>query len=77
MSLRNATVHGSQGAREEVEEMLRQRDSFCSIEAFIESANLDRDFKAALWLLAWSEQDYLKRRGIINEAFVVAGQARG
>ena len=77
MPLRDATVPGSTGAREQVEEMLRRRDPFGSIEAFIESADLDPDFKAALWLLAWSEQGYLKRRGIINEALVVAAQARG
>ena len=49
-------------------EMLRLGDSFHSIEAFLDSADLDPDSKAALWLLAWSEQGRLKRRGIINEA---------
>lgn len=77
MLLRDETVRGFKGARGEVEEMLRRRDPFGSIEAFIESVDLDPDFKAALWLLAWSEQDYLKRKGIINEAFVAAAQARG
>jgi hypothetical protein len=57
-------------AREQVEEMLRRRDPFDSIEAFIESADLEPDVKSGLWLLAWSEQAHLRWRGAL------AGTAR-
>jgi hypothetical protein len=60
-----ASVHGLPTAREQVEEMLRRRDPFNSIEAFIDSADLEPDIKSGLWLLAWSEQTHLRRRGFL------------
>jgi hypothetical protein len=60
-----ASVHDLPAARGQVEEMLRRRDPFNSIEAFIDSADLDPDVKSGLWLLAWSEQGQLRRRGFL------------
>lgn len=77
MAMRDVTVHGPHGEREQVEEMLRHRAPFDSIEAFIDTANLDPDTKSALWLLAWSEQGQQKRRGIINEALTATAQPQG
>ena len=71
------TVHDPPGAREQVEEMLRRRDPFGAIEAFIDSAELHPDTKAALWLLAWSEQSQLVRRGIVREALTATAPPRG
>lgn len=70
-------MHDPSTAREQVEEMLRRRDPFSSIEAFIDSAGLDPDTKAALWLLAWSEQGHLKRRGIVREALNATARPQG
>jgi hypothetical protein len=77
MALHDATVQDLPEAREQVEEMLRRRDPFPSIEAFLDSADLDPDAKAALWLLAWSEQGHLQRRGVINEAITAMARPRG
>jgi hypothetical protein len=57
--------------------MLRRRDPFNSIEAFIDSADLDPDRKAALWLLAWSEQGHLTRRGIVGAALAATSRPQG
>ena len=43
--------------------MLHRHPPFNSIEALINSTDLEPDLKAALWLLAWSEQEHTKRRG--------------
>jgi hypothetical protein len=77
MALRNFGVHDPHGAREHVEEMLRRHDPFNSIEAFIDSAELHADVKAALWLLAWSEQSYLSRSWIVREALAAATRPQG
>ena len=77
MALPDRTVHDPPRAREQVEKMLRRRDPFHSIEAFVDSADLDPDAKAALWLLAWSEQGQLKRRAILNEALIATMRPKG
>ena len=77
MALGHLTRHDYPAAREQVEEMLRRRDPFQSIEAFINSAYLDPDMKAALWLLAWSEQAHLTRKGIVRDALAAAGRPQG
>jgi hypothetical protein len=77
MALRKVTVHDPPGARKQVEKMLRHRDPFHSIEAFLDSADLDPDAKSALWLLAWSEQGQLKRRAIISEVLTAATRPQG
>lgn len=77
MASRKVTVHDPLRAREQVEEMLRRHDPFNSIEAFINSADLAPDAEAALWLLAWSEQGHLKRRGIVREALTATAQPQG
>lgn len=71
------TSHHPLEPREQVEEMLRRRDPFTAIESFLDSADLDPDTKAALWLLAWSEQGHLKRRGIIREALTATARPYG
>ena len=62
---------------DEVEEMLRRRDPFQAIETFIDSVDLDPDAKAALWLLAWSEQGPLRRRMIVREALTATTRPQG
>jgi hypothetical protein len=44
--------------------MLRRHDPFESIEAFIDAADLEPHQASGLWLLAWSEQAHLRRRGL-------------
>jgi hypothetical protein len=73
----NITVHDPPGPRAQVEEMLRRRDPFNSIEAFINSTDVDPDLKAALWLLAWSEQSHMKRRALVREALIATTRAQG
>lgn len=68
-----ATVHDFPATREQVEEMVRRRDPFNSIEAFIDSTDLDSDVKSALWLVAWSEQGHLRRRGTVREVLAAPG----
>ena len=73
MATRKAIVHDFPATREQVEEMLRRRDPFTSIEAFIDSTDLDSDVKSALWLVAWSEQGHLRRRGALREILAAPG----
>ena len=40
-----------------VEQMVREGRSFRDVEAYVERATLADDQKAALWLLAWVEQE--------------------
>ena len=44
-------------AQDEVEVLLYDRCPFDQIEAVIDALRLSDEQKAALWLLAWSEQD--------------------
>jgi hypothetical protein len=64
-TVRDQGIHDLAAAREQVEEMLRRRDPFNSIEAFIDRVNLEPDVKSGLWLLAWSELSQLRRRGFV------------
>jgi hypothetical protein len=45
---------GFEACQDKVEAMMRVGESFRSVEAAIEGANIAADEKAALWLLAWS-----------------------
>jgi hypothetical protein len=49
-------------AQREVEALLARRHPFGEIEAWIDSLPLTDDQRAALWLLAWAEQDDRTRR---------------
>ena len=42
---------------EQVEAMMEQGMPFACVEDLIDAAQLSRDHKAALWLLAWSLRD--------------------
>ena len=51
-----------------VEGMIAERRPFEEIEERIESFPLPDDQRAALWLLAWAEQDARTRRRVTTEA---------
>ena len=61
----------------EVERMLSRRCSFGVIEDRINGMTESDDLKAALWLLAWSEQAASARRRTINEALTLANCPQG
>jgi hypothetical protein len=53
--------------RDEVERRVSAGEPFSRIETMIESADVTDDGKAALWLLAWSEQPKRVRRSIVTD----------
>ena len=57
--------------------MLSERYSFDVIEDRIETMTATDDLKAALWLLAWSNQAVANRDRTINEALTLASRPRG
>jgi hypothetical protein len=61
----------------EVERMLSQRCPFDVIEDRINRMTESDDLKAALWLLAWSEQAVIERRRTVNEALTLASRPQG
>jgi hypothetical protein len=63
--------------RREVERMLSQRCSFGVIEDRIDRMAVTNDLKAALWLLAWSDQAAADRRRTIVEALILASRPQG
>jgi hypothetical protein len=63
--------------RREVEQMLSARRSFEVIEDRIDRMAVTDDLKAALWLLAWSDQAATERRRTIIEALTLASQPQG
>jgi hypothetical protein len=63
--------------KREVERMLSERYSFDVIEDRIERMTATDDLKAALWLLAWSNQAVANRDRTINEALTLASRPRG
>ena len=78
MEPHNVTLkEGGPDAQEQVEAMLHRGDPFNSIEAFINSTDDDPDLKAALWLLAWSEQSHMERRKLVREALAATRRAQG
>jgi hypothetical protein len=64
-------------AKREVERMLSQRCSFGVIEDRIDRMAATDDLKAAVWLLAWSDQAVADRHRTIDEALMLASQPRG
>jgi hypothetical protein len=63
--------------KREVERMLSERRSFGLIEDRIDRMAVTDDLKAALWLLAWSDQAVADRRRTIDEALIVATRPQG
>ena len=63
--------------KREVERMLSERSSFGVIEDRIDRMAVTNDLKAALWLLAWSDQAAADRRRTIDEALMLASKPRG
>jgi hypothetical protein len=57
--------------------MLSERYSFDVIEDRIETMTATDDLKAALWLLAWSNQAVANRDRTINEALTLASRPQG
>ena len=55
-----------------VEQMVREGRSFHDVESYVTRATLTDDEKAALWLLAWAEQERGAQRRLAKEtlAFV-------
>ncbi len=65
-------------AQREVEAMIAVHRLFDKIEERIESLPLPEEQRAALWLLAWAEQDARTRRRVASEALAfVAGSYGG
>jgi len=61
----------------EVERMISERCSFGVIEDCIDRMTATDDLKAALWLLAWSEQAAADRHRTIREALTLAACPQG
>ncbi len=57
--------------------MLLERCPFGVIEDRIDRMAVTNDMKAALWLLAWSDQVTANRHRTINEALMLASQPQG
>ncbi len=53
---------------DELDELLADRTRFGPIEDWIEDQPIDGDSKAALWLVAWSEQPRAQRREMVAPA---------
>jgi hypothetical protein len=63
--------------RREVEQMLTAQCPFGVIEDRIDGMAVTNEMKAALWLLAWSDQATANRHRTINEALMLASQPQG
>lgn len=54
-----------------VEQMVRERRSFHDVEDYVARATLTDDEKAALWLLAWAEQERGAQRRLAKETLAL------
>ena len=54
-----------------VEQMVREGRSFHDVESYVTRATLTDDEKAALWLLAWAEQERGARRRLAKETLAL------
>jgi hypothetical protein len=52
----------------ELERRLSAGEAFPEIEDWVDDIGASDDVKAALWLLAWSEQEHTTQRRVICEA---------
>ncbi|MBV9168243.1 MAG: hypothetical protein JO321_09400 [Solirubrobacterales bacterium] len=60
----------------ELERRLTAGETFPAIEDWVEDISASQDVKAALWLLAWSEQEPLVQRRVVREALGHLAHAR-
>lgn len=61
----------------ELERRLHAGEAFPLIEDWVEDIPVAEDLKAALWLLAWSEQERGTQRRVAREALAHLGAAAG
>ena len=54
-----------------VEQMVREGRSFHDLESYVARATLTDDEKAALWLLAWAEQERGAQRRLAKETLAL------
>ena len=54
-----------------VEQMVREGRSFHDVESYVARATLTDDEKAALWLLAWAEQERGAQRRLAKETLAL------
>ena len=54
-----------------VEQMVREGRSFHDVESYVTRATLTDDEKAALWLLAWAEQERGAQRRLAEETLAL------
>ena len=54
-----------------VEQMVREGRSFHDVESYVTRATLTDDEKAALWLLAWAEQERGAQRRLAKETLAL------
>ena len=54
-----------------VEQMVREGRSFHDVESYVARATLPDDEKAALWLLAWAEQERGAQRRLAKETLAL------
>lgn len=52
----------------ELERRLSAGEAFPVIEDWVEDIRASEDVKAALWLLAWTEQEPITQRRVVREA---------
>ncbi len=64
-------------AKREVEQMISDQFPFGVIEDRIDGMAVTNEMKAALWLLAWSDQAVANRHRTINEALMLASRPQG
>jgi hypothetical protein len=60
----------------ELESRLRTREPFGDIEDWVEDLDASEEVKAALWLLAWTDQERLVQRRVASEALVLLARAQ-
>jgi hypothetical protein len=60
----------------ELEKRLRMGEVFVEIEDWVEELDATEEVKAALWLLAWADQERFVQRRVASEALVQLARAR-
>ncbi len=60
----------------ELEGRLRTGEPFVEIEDWVEELDATEEVKAALWLLAWTDQERLVQRRVASEALVHMARAQ-
>lgn len=60
----------------ELEMRLRTGEAFGDIEDWVEDLDASEEVKAALWLLAWTDQERLVQRRVAAEALVHLARAQ-